>query len=60
MMTITLHNPSKASAAGEWCLTNIKIGEWHLNVLNMFSDYPKYEFKFNRNTAATEFALRWV
>ena len=62
MTTVTLTDPTKASEAGAWAVKNIGYKYWTMDMPpeTMFSENPRYEFKFKNTKDATIFSLKWL
>ena len=58
MTTITIEGAEQALDAGAW-LEQQRIDYKLLGSATLFSDNPKYYFKFNNTKDASHFALRW-
>ena len=58
MTTIIIEGAEQALDAGAW-LEQQRIDYKLLGGATLFSDDPKYYFKFNNTKDASHFALRW-
>lgn len=60
MTTITINDPNRASEAGAWAVENIGFKYWTMEVQNLFTKHPSYDFKFTHKKDAMRFALQWI
>lgn len=59
-LRISILDPKRATAAGEWCRKNLRPQDWNLYGRNLFTGSPVYDFDFADDRHAMEFALRWA